>query len=1126
MKLMGGAVALAGASALPGCRRPDHKILPYTTSTPEDIVPGKALYFATAMPLPGGGAEGLIVETFEGRPIKVEGNPLHPLNRGKSSAWAQASVLDLYDPDRLKEPMFVRAGVPVAATWDDFAAWSAKHFPSHDADQGAGLAFVVDRQTSPTLQAMASKVAARWPKSSWVWYSPLENVNQDAGLLAAMGSPTVATLSLDTAQVIVSLDRDFLHHEAGSLRHARGFAHGRRPVSVPDTMNRLYMIESSHSITGAMADHRWRAAPSTVTAYAVAIARGVLDALQAPASLPVAAALKTAQIAATDEKAVQAIVKDLVTGKDKSVLLAGASQPAFVHALCAAVNQALGSAGTIVTYAPAPEALAQPGMAAMGKLAARLAAGEIKTLVTLNANPCFDAPGEFSFADAMKKAAVSISLSVDLNETVSHASTWRLNGAHFLESWGDVASDDGTLSVIQPMIAPLYDGKSAIEVLAMILGTPRDKAVGYDLVRQVWNTGPDPEKTWRRTLHDGLKMGSAPKASAGDVKFAKVAEAAASALAAMPKGEKGALEAVFVVSHMADGRYANNPWLNELPDCLSTMVWDNAALLSPATAKRLGLLQTDATDQYPMARMADLRVGGRTVKAAVWAVPGVPDDVVVLPLGWGRATVGVVGKGTGFNFSAVRSLAGAWSAPGATIAPSEDGDRWYPISCTQHYGSMEGRAIAREADMQAWNDAANHEKPKDPRDAYGRKHPLAFAERLDGSELTHMPAVIPVYKNPYDDKENGRNPARGGRPTTGKAVFEIRPQWGMSIDLSTCMGCNVCMIACQAENNIPAVGKIEVQKGRVMHWIRIDRYFKGDNDSDPSGTIFQPVCCVHCEAAPCEVVCPVNATVHGPEGHNYMVYNRCIGTRYCANNCPYKVRRFNFFDYGVTKFNGRYFGRETIDAIIPGEARDGHDVNPNLIPPRVREKLDAISKLRNNPNVTIRSRGVMEKCSLCIQRTNEAKIELKLKGLRPDTDGLPDGFVQTACQQACPTNAIVFGDILDDKSDNTVEPGSPYSGGQSTRKGSLVRALREHERTYALLGYLGTKPRVTHMMRVNNPNPALREPNVHPFGKHGGGHDGDHGGDPAKKGAHATLFVDPIRAGRERGYLGSLSVLT
>ncbi len=1127
LKLMGAGLALAGAATVPGCRRPDHKIMPYSRSVPEEVVPGKALFYATSVPLPGLGAEGLLVETHENRPTKTEGNPLHPANQGKSSVWSQACVLDLYDPDRCKFPEFVRKGVAVEATWDDFAAWSKQHFASFDADKGAGLGIVYDKYASPTREAMIARLKAKWPKASFAAWNALDNSATLAGTAMFFGEPMREVLDLAGAKTIVSFERDFLQLEAGALANARGWGASRRVSTTKDGMSRLYAVESSYTLVGASADHRLCLPPGQIPAALVALAKRVVAAGGATAG-PLSTALAGAKAddAGIDTKFIDELAKELTDAgnRGRSVIVCGASLPPLMHALVAAMNAALGNVGAGVKYAPAAGDEAGSPVEQLAALARRLDAGEINTVLALNANPVFNAPADMEFARKFVKAAHRVAL-CDCPDETSALCTWRLPSAHVLERWGDTRSLDGTIAPTQPMIAPLYDGRSDIEVLAMVAGEPR--TAGYEIVRAAWKEnraqwfpkgGNDFERLWRRALHDGVAAGTGalvvPKKADGENVGAALR---GFAFAAAPGESK--LDVVFAATNHHDGRYANNSWICELPDPVSRVVWDNPAYVSPRTAEKLGLMQTAATDKKPKAMMADLKVGTRSMRIGVWAVPGVADHTVVLPLGWGREAVGLVGQGCGFNTFAVRTSDALWTAAGATLTRAVDGEK-YPVSCTQTHGSMEGRALVREVDLPAWHKHGD-EPTQVSKDAYGREKSLVFAERLEGGELSHMPALVGAYANPFngsaanaDPKALAHDPAHAGKPPKAPAFTE-KPQWGMSIDLATCIGCNVCTVACQSENNIPVVGKIEVNKGRELQWIRVDRYFKGSDEHSTSGVLYQPVACVHCENAPCETVCPVNATVHGSEGHNYMTYNRCIGTRYCANNCPYKVRRFNFFDYGVAKYNGAYFGQEALEGVLPGalesQPRAASKINPNLIPPRLRKRLDEISKMQKNPNVTVRSRGVMEKCSYCIQRTNEAKIELKLRGKpdgsmwRPD-DGVPDGFVQTACQQACPTDAIVFGDILD--------------------KASRVHQAREHQRSYLLLGYLNTRPRTTYMVGMKNPNPALRAPVDDPFGHHGGDHTGvggDHGTVP-ENAPRKVGYVNPSKAGRD-GYVMSLAVL-
>jgi molybdopterin-containing oxidoreductase family iron-sulfur binding subunit len=1168
LKLMGAGLALAGAVTIPGCRRPDHKILPYSKNVPEDVIPGKAVYYATSMCLPGGGAEGLLVECHEGRPTKIEGNPLHPNNQGKSSLWSQACVLNMYDPDRLVEPTQVVSGQAMSRTVEDFPkAFAPAHFKALEANKGAGLAIIVDKKTSPSRDAMRDAVKARFPQAMWIAYDALDNRGAIDGGRLAFGRAVRAVYSFAKAKVVLSLDDDFTNYGPMALTYARDFANTRRVSKVGDSMSRLYMAESCFTNTGSLADHRRRMSPSQVSALLLRVASGVLEARAVAGSQVLKAAVSqapTGSLGSDDpniEQFVKAIIADLCDGDNagKSAITIGASQPAWAHAIVAALNQVLGNVGKTVQYAPMSDEEASDGAAGLKALCEAIDAGKVSTIVTIDANPVYNAPAELDFATKFKKVAERITLSVEANETVE-ASTWRLNGAHLLESWGDTRSIDGTIAPTQPMIAPLYAGMSELELLALIGGY--SKTVGYEIVREVWRKSmatllpkaeADFETLWRRALHNGVLTGASVNNPAdASVAMDKIAQGLVGVkLPASPSG--ASLEVAFRDSHNRDGRWLNNAWLQELPEPASRIVWDNAAFISPGTAKALGLMQSPTTDKKPAGRVAELKVGNRTMRIACWAVPGVPDNTVVLPLGYGREVTGLVGTGVGFNTFSVRTSDAMWSATGATLSPVGGGDKWYEISCTQTHWSMEGRAIARAVDLPAWNNETNHPqngKAFVEKDSYGRTKELNFAERLEGGELSHMPTGVAIYNNPFNKSEgDGFDPSHAAetgdrqKPNALNA-FAKRSQWGMTIDLSTCTGCNVCTIACQAENNIPVVGKIEVNKGREMSWIRVDRYFvsspqsaetvgKGRRDvwDDPElAMMYQPVACVHCENAPCETVCPVNATVHGPEGHNYMVYNRCIGTRYCANNCPYKVRRFNFFDYGVTKFNGGL--AEPVEEIVGTNAP--LPKNHNLIPPRLRKKLDEISKMQKNPNVTVRSRGVMEKCSYCIQRTNEAKIEVKLQASREgrkynhDTDGLPDMFVQTACQQACPTNSIVFGDI-EDKVTVSTKP-----DGKST-PGSMVSYWRDHQRAYLLLGYIKTRPRTSHLIRVNNPNNTLLasvdgkrlESQKTPFGSHGG-HDSHGGG-----GEHAPAggghggghsFIDRNKSGRD-GYLLSLPVL-
>ncbi len=1019
LKLMGASLALAGAATIPGCRQPDHKIMPFSKEVPEEIIPGKPLYYATSFARPDGGAEGLLVETHEGRPTKIEGNPLHPINQGKCSTWALASIMGMYDPDRLKYPLYknparekkATEGDPetrLEATWDDFRKWAGELFNSYEPDGGEGLAFICDKQSSPTRQAAIKSLRERFPKATWVSYSPTEATSPVLGTKIAFGKPMreVLNLSKDKTRIVVSLDRDFLYHEAGELPNARQFAATRLVLTTKDEMSRLYCIESGFSVTGAQADHRLRLAPSRVTACAIALAKQLVA-----TGDPNLQALSTqlSKMTVQPDKDVDNFVRqcglDLMdpVNRAKSLVLAGDSQPPEVHALVAAINAALGNIGQSISYAPMTEEEAYPSLTGIAALGADMKAGKIKTLVCINTNPVYDAPADLDFAASFAKVPNTITLSVDSTETAA-ASTWSLNAAHYLESWGDTQSIDGTIAPVQPMIAPLYEpAMSDLEFITALATKDAGARIdGYEIVRTNWraNISGDFDKQWRRILHDGIVPNSAKRPETPACNFGAISEGVGRLAAALADG----IEVVWTVSHVHDGRYANCSWLHELPEVGTRTVWDNPILMSPKTAEELKLTPEAYSHEdpnaiyykpkYPMARMAEVAIGALKVSGPVWIVPGMADNTVMMAFGYGREHAGRVADGVGFNYFKLRSsqagAAGGRYASGASITPKADD---HMIASTQMHWSLEGRtSLVRAEDIQRFKkfgDSVQEEMDE----TYGTKKKLNFAEQL--GEVSSTPPNESIYNNPFN---------KGPAGAEAGSQYSTRPQWGMTIDQTTCTGCGACTIACQSENNIAVVGKKEVAKGREMHWIRVDRYYTGDVDN-PENMFHQPVACVHCENAPCETVCPVNATIHGPEGINYMTYNRCIGTRYCANNCPYKVRRFNFFDYGVTRFNGDYFFKEVVEKIAPERggitgSNEHNKINPNLIPPRLRQKLDEISRMQKNPDVTVRSRGVMEKCSYCIQRINAARIETEApmqsgehsRGLLPDRlpAGLPE----------------------------------------------------------------------------------------------------------------------------------------
>jgi molybdopterin-containing oxidoreductase family iron-sulfur binding subunit len=935
MMLLGASLSLAG---LAGCRRPVEEIVPYVAA-PEDVVPGIPRNYATTFPFRRS-AYGLIVESHEGRPTKIEGNPAHPSTLGGSSVRVQASVLSLYDPDRSQSITLKGA----RKSWNDFVTAWGQLSKEHAADGGARLAVLSESFSSPTQARLASELRTRFPRLQWATYDAVSDENRLAGLRQAAGRDVDLMLRLDRAAVILCLDADPLLTDPEAIRHARGFADGRRAGASGGAMNRLYAVEGVYSLTGTMADHRLRLESRQIGAF--------LAALAARLGAPGASSQPGAAVTGVDPRWIDAVAKDLLANRGKGLIIAGERQPAGVHAAVCALNAHLGNTGKTVSYYETKDA-ALPSVSSLTSLVSAMKGGAVQTLVILGGNPVFDAPADLDFASAMAKVPHTIALGHTVDETSSGAE-WHIPHAHYLESWGDARAAGGTLSVVQPLILPLFAGRTPVEVLGLMVGD-KDRP-GYDIVRDTWKTilGAEFDSKWNRVLHDGLLAGSELTEVVPDVKAGAFAELAPAT------GSASGLEIVFVPSpSLHDGRFANNGWLQELPDPLTKLTWDNPALVSPKTAETLGLVNEE---------LVRLDYAGRSLELPVWILPGMADGVLALTLGYGRRRVGRIGSEVGFDTFKVR----ASKAPGfdSGLKLTKVG-RTYPLSATQDHGSMEGRPIVRESTV---------------------------AELRSAKKEEARPGALGVF----EDK-----PQRFS--LFPEHTYDQGHQWGMTIDLNTCIGCNACMVACQSENNVPVVGKIQVAKGREMHWIRVDRYFSGEPSDNPE-VVFQPVPCMQCEDAPCEQVCPVAATVHDAEGLNVMVYNRCIGTRYCSNNCPYKVRHFNFFN----------FTKDTPDVL----------------------------KLAMNPDVTVRARGVMEKCSYCVQRINRAKIDTKLAGRE-----VRDGDIKTACQQACPAAAIEFGDIRD--------------------KSSRVAKAKADPRNYALLEELNTRPRTTYLAKVRNPNPDL-----------------------------------------------------
>ncbi|MBI5380824.1 MAG: TAT-variant-translocated molybdopterin oxidoreductase [Opitutae bacterium] len=1015
LKLMAASFALGGLG-LAGCRRPEKNILPYGKSV-EGVIPGLPLYFATAMPLRRS-ALPLLAETHQGRPTKLEGNPTFAPLGGTSSLLAQASVLELYDPDRATAHTRNGDALDSAAVADLLAKVSQ----THTANGGRGLAFLAQVSSSPSRAALVRKLRSKFPQATWAEYEPVQDEPPAEAARACFGKAVKPLYQFARAKRIVALDADFLGGEADHLYFAREFAKGRRVTKPTDPMNRLYVAESGFTLTGTMADHRLRLASSHMLALAAALAGKVLG---TEMFAPLARGLDV------KPEWVAECAADLLAHRGESLVLAGAHQPAAVHALAYAINDALGNLGkTVELVAAEPDTAAS-----IQDLAATIKTGAVKTLVIVGGNPAYNAPAELNWPALQQSVPEVIRYGYYVDETSAVASTTtvHLAATHFLESWGDARAFDGTIVPVQPMILPLFGGLTELEMLARLAGESVT-----DPYTIVFNTitglaGGDARKAFERFLHDGLLAGSAwPKIDAAyNPRTAEVLFRQAPKFEALTPAN---LEVRFIADYrLDDGRFANNGWLQECPDPITKIAWDNVILVSPRLAKELGIDPAGARLQVARKELAEFEqgkenayvgevtVGGRKIRGPLHIQPGLSNYTLVLPLGYGRTKSGRVGTGAGFDVYPLRTSAALHFATGATVKLT--GERTL-LANTQEHWSMEGRDLVREANYEefeknpAFVNAMGLEAHSPP--IYGKDG----AKLTPAEKATQIPRGNSLYKTPE---------------------FDGHHQWGMSIDLNVCTGCHACVIACQAENNIPIVGKDQVLRGREMHWIRLDRYysdgkadagaFGGEGNKeipeDPQVSL-QPVACAQCELAPCETVCPVNATVHDGEGLNVMAYNRCIGTRYCANNCPYKVRRFNFFDWNQRQLDSLYLG----------------PLGPQGMPELVQ--------MGKNPEVTVRMRGVMEKCTYCTQRIQNAKIQWKAKSSKEGRPGdvvVPDGTIKTACQQVCPADAIVFGNLLDPQS-------------------AVVQA-KARAQDYSLLGYLNIRPRTTYLGKLRNPNPRM-----------------------------------------------------
>jgi MoCo/4Fe-4S cofactor protein with predicted Tat translocation signal len=948
LKLAGASMALAG---LAGCtRQPLEQILPYVRQ-PENFIPGRPVFYATAMPFHGH-ALPLVVETHEFRPTKVEGNVDHPASMGATDLFAQASILNLYDPDR--STTLTHMGE--LKTWGEFVLMLQAEAKARKALQGQGLRFLTGAASSPTMGAQMKAIQQAYPQSKWHRWDPVNRDNVRAGSKMAFGAYYDAVYKFESAAVVVSLDADFLSGSwfPGFVRYARDFMRGRK-LDKSKEMNRLYVAESSPTTTGAKADHKLVLNPSEMEIVARALA----------ARLNVGSPV--GHLSKAQEVWIEAVATDLNDHKGKCLVVPGEFQSPAVHALAHAINDKLGNIGQTVSYIDPVEADAVEHGQSIRELVADMKAGKVETLVLIGGNPVYNAPADLDFAAALEKVKLCIQLSNYKNETTDYMH-WHVPETHYLEAWSDARAYDGTATIMQPLIAPLYDGRSPHEVLAIFNDQPGSSS--HEIVETYWKSQhptTDFEGWWRKTLHDGFVKDSASPA--------RQVSAKAAGLPAYTAPENKGMEISFRPDPtIYDGSFINNGWLQETPKPLTRTTWDNVAMISPATAKAWGLYQlsNDNDHQSDAQRVLEVEFQGRKVDVPYWPQPGHPDNAITLFLGYGRKKAGRVGDGTGYDAYKVRPSAALYTGAGVRVNVT---DRYWSLAVTQGHFTMDEREPVKVATLEEFlknGNFAHEHKDEEPQD------------KGDNQE-----SLYPNFKTKEDWYRNYA--------------------WGMSIDLNSCVGCQACAVACQSENNIAVVGKSQVQRGREMQWIRIDTYYEGQDAANPN-VYFQPVPCMQCENAPCEPVCPVGATVHSTEGLNDMTYNRCVGTRYCSNNCPYKVRRFNFFLY--SDFD-----------------------SPSL-------------KLGRNPDVSVRSRGVMEKCTYCVQRITQARIASE-----KEEREIRDGEIKTACQQVCPTEAITFGNLNDEN--------------------SKAARLRNNKRTYQLLAELNTRPRTTYVAAVRNPNPKL-----------------------------------------------------
>jgi molybdopterin-containing oxidoreductase family iron-sulfur binding subunit len=1011
VKIMSASFLLAGLGAT-GCRRPTENIYPFA-KMPENYIHGVPQFFATAMPSRRS-AVPLVVKSSDGRPTKVEGNPDHPDSNGSTDPFAQASVLSLYDPDRAQRYALNGSLSSKSAALDALTALAGKF------GDGDGVAFLMEQSSSPSRARMQQMVSAKYPRARWFVYEAVDlDAARDAASLA-YGKSVAPYYNLEKAEKILALDCDFIGTEENATVNIGRFAKGRHVAGKDDPMSRLYAVESLFTLTGMNADHRLRVAPSLMVAVVARMALNILPSGELDAKLK-----ELSEPAKAHDEWILPCAKDLKASGGKSLVMGGYRLPVAAQLLVLAMNEALGSVSEhTLEFHEVPEAKEEN----IAALVDAFKANKVQTLFILGGNPRYNMLADLDWDSMQLGSRTVVRLGYYEDETAwesakSSMSQWDLPAAHFLESWGDERTANGTLVPIQPLIEPLFDGLTELEVLAILAGAEKTKP--YEIVRETFRLlGAPGENDWRKFLHDGFLAGSA--AEPASVQFnSKLIGPVLGLMVPVGPPNSRSLDVVFHRdSKMDDGRHNNNGWLQELPDPITKLTWDNAILMSPKTAQELGLAPEPKRDQTQRFydQVVEIELDKRKVSGPIWIQPGMADYTVGLALGYGREKTGRIGHNCGYNAYKVRTSLAMHYASNAKLTKTGTA---YQLSTTQSHWSMEGRAPVREANLEDF-----------------RKQP-DFADRMS---LEKPRSEKPMYPNPFDaTKANGLH------------------QWGMAIDLNKCVGCSACMVACQSENNVPIVGKEMVGKSREMHWIRIDRYYSGvgANPEDDPQAVVQPMLCQHCEAAPCENVCPVNATSHDDEGLNLMVYNRCVGTRYCSNNCPYKVRRFNFFDYNRRPLDNLY--QSPLD---PRNRKDGKWEflrwwdNPDR--GNLPEDQWQLVRMVKNPDVSVRMRGVMEKCTFCLQRLEQAKISAKVKARASDHIRLSEkeGTIpKTACQQACPAEAIAFGDILD--------------------KESMVSKWKDNPRNYKVLDFLNTKPRVTYLAKVRNPNPEMPDYKKH-----------------------------------------------